>query len=116
MGDALIATGIPYGGHGDFGEWTRVLAAIGPQVAGIRRFGAASLDMAWVAAGRFDGFWESDLSAWDTAAGCLLVREAGGFVTDYRGRSQPICDRQVLAANDAMHSKLHKALASALKG
>ena len=100
MGDALIATGIPYGGHGDFGEWTRVLAEIGPQVAGIRRYGAASLDLAWVAAGRFDGFWESDLAPWDTAAGCLLVREAGGFVTDYRGRSLPVCDRQVLAAND----------------
>ena len=115
MADSLIATGIPYGGHGDFGEWTRVLAEIGPQVAGIRRFGAASLDLAWVAAGRFDGFWESDLAPWDTAAGCLLVREAGGFVTDYRGRSLPVCDRQVLAANDGLHSKLHKALASALK-
>ncbi|MGN3973328.1 inositol monophosphatase family protein [Tsuneonella sp. SYSU-LHT278] len=115
LSDALIATGIPYGGHGDFAEWTRVLAAIGPQVAGIRRFGAASLDLAWVAAGRFDGFWESDLAPWDTAAGCLLVREAGGFVTDYRGRSQPVCDRQVLAANDGLHSKLHKALATALK-
>ncbi len=115
MSDALIATGIPYGGHGDFGEWTKVLAAIGPQVAGIRRFGAASLDLAWVAAGRFDGFWESDLAPWDTAAGCLLVREAGGFVTDYRGRSQAICDQQVLAANDGLHSKLHKALAASIR-
>ena len=115
VGDALIATGIPYGGRGDFGEWTRILGAIGPQVAGIRRYGAASLDLAWVAAGRFDGFWESDLAPWDTAAGCLLVREAGGFVTDYRGRSLPVCDRQVLAANDGLHSKLHKALAGALK-
>jgi len=115
MSDALIATGIPYGGHGDFGEWMKVLAAIGPQVAGVRRFGAASLDLAWVAAGRFDAFWESDLAPWDTAAGGLLVREAGGFVTDYRGRSQPICDAQVLAANDSLHSKLHKALASAIR-
>jgi myo-inositol-1(or 4)-monophosphatase len=115
LADSLIATGIPYGGHGDFGEWTRVLAEIGPQVAGIRRFGAASLDLAWVAAGRFDGFWESDLAPWDTAAGCLLVREAGGFVTDYRGRSLPVCDRQVLAANDGLHSKLHKCLVAALK-
>jgi myo-inositol-1(or 4)-monophosphatase len=115
MSDALIATGIPYGGHGDFAEWGKVYAAIGPQVAGLRRFGAASLDLAWVAAGRFDGFWESDLAEWDTAAGCLLVREAGGFVTDYRGRSQPVCAKQVLAANDALHSKLHKALAGAIK-
>lgn len=115
MSDALIATGIPYGGHGDFGEWIKVLSAIGPQVAGVRRYGAASLDLAWVAAGRFDGFWESDLAPWDTAAGCLLVREAGGFVTDYRGRSLPVCDRQVLAGNDSLHSKLHKALAGAIK-
>jgi myo-inositol-1(or 4)-monophosphatase len=115
MSEALIATGIPYGGHGDFAEWSKILDAVGPQVAGVRRFGAASLDLAWVAAGRFDGFWESDLAPWDTAAGCLLVREAGGFVSDYRGRSQPICDRQVLAANDSLHSKLHKALVTALK-
>lgn len=117
LSDALIATGIPYGQgeHGDFEEWGKIYAAIAPQVAGIRRFGAASLDLAWVAAGRFDGFWESGLAAWDSAAGCLLVREAGGFVTDYRGRSLPVCDRQVLAANDGLHSKLHKALAGAIK-
>jgi len=117
LSDALIATGIPYGQgeHGDFSEWGKIYAEIGPQVAGIRRFGAASLDLAWVAAGRFDGFWESGLASWDTAAGCLLVREAGGFVTDYRGRSLAVCDAQVLAANDGLHSKLHKALAGALK-
>ena len=115
MEEALIATGTPYGGHGSFAEWGKIFSAVGPQVAGIRRFGAASLDLAWVAAGRFDGFWESDLSIWDTAAGCLLVREAGGFVTDYRGRSQPIHYEQVLAANNALHSKLHKSLAGALK-
>jgi len=115
LADALIATGIPYQAHGDFGEWTKVFRELGPQIAGIRRFGAASLDLAWVAAGRFDGFWETDLSPWDTAAGCLLVREAGGFVTDFRGRSQPICDIEVLAANDPLHSRLHKVVAAALK-
>ena len=115
LSEALIATGIPFSGHGDFGEWTRIFGAIAPQVAGIRRYGAASLDLAWLAAGRFDGFWESDLSDWDTAAGCLLVREAGGFVSDFRGRSQPIHAKQVLAANDTLHSKLHKLLAGALK-
>ena len=116
MSEALIATGIPYHAHGDFAEWTRILSAIGPQVAGIRRFGSAALDLAWVAAGRYDGFWESDLQPWDTAAGCLLVREAGGFVTDYRGRSEPIHSKQVLAANDALHSKLHKLVAGGIKG
>ena len=113
--DALIATGIPFQGAGNPAEWAKIYGAIGPEVAGIRRFGAASLDLAWVAAGRFDGFWESSLKPWDTAAGCLLVREAGGFVSDYRGRSQPIHSDQVLAANDGLHSRLHKLLAAALK-
>ena len=115
LSDALIATGIPFQGHGDFAEWGRIFGAIGPEVAGIRRFGAASLDLAWLAAGRFDGFWESGLNDWDTAAGCLLVREAGGFVSDFRGRSQPIHSKQILAANGDLHSKLHKHLANALK-
>ncbi|TIX50206.1 inositol monophosphatase family protein [Alteraurantiacibacter aquimixticola] len=116
LSEALFATGTPYQAHGNFAEWAKIFAAIGPQVAGIRRFGSAALDLAWVAAGRYDGFWESELSPWDTAAGCLLVREAGGFVTDYRGRSQPICDEQVIAGNDPLHSRLHKIIAGALKG
>ncbi|MDD3797943.1 MAG: inositol monophosphatase family protein [Novosphingobium sp.] len=115
LDEALIATGIPFAGAGDPAEWARIYAAIGPKVAGIRRFGSAALDLAWVAAGRYDGFWESNLQAWDTAAGCLLVREAGGFVTDWRGRSDPICNAQVLAGNDALHSRLHKLVAGALK-
>jgi myo-inositol-1(or 4)-monophosphatase len=114
--ESLIATGIPFAGAGDPEEWMKIYSALAPQVAGIRRFGAASLDLAWVAAGRFEGFWESGLSPWDTAAGCLLVREAGGFVTDWRGTSHAICDKQVLAGNDALHSRLHKTLAGALKG
>jgi myo-inositol-1(or 4)-monophosphatase len=116
LDESLIATGIPYGGHGDYAEWDNVASVLASQVAGIRRFGAASLDLAWVAAGRYEGFWESGLSPWDTAAGCLLVREAGGFVTDYRGRSLPICDAETLAGNDALHSRLHKLLAGVAKG
>ncbi|MEL6540125.1 MAG: inositol monophosphatase family protein [Pseudomonadota bacterium] len=115
LSDALIATGIPFAGHGDFAEWSRIFGAIGPEVAGIRRFGAASLDLAYLAQGRFDGFWESGLNDWDTAAGCLLVREAGGFVSDFRGRSNPIHSAQILAANDTLHSKLHKILAGSLR-
>ena len=116
LGDALVATGIPYQGHGETAEWTKIYEALGSQIAGIRRFGAASLDLAWVAAGRYDGFWESGLAPWDTAAGCLLVREAGGFVTDFRGRSLPICDAEVLAGSDPLHSRLHKPLASPCGG
>jgi myo-inositol-1(or 4)-monophosphatase len=115
LDEALIATGIPFAGHGDFVQWARIYQAIGPNVAGIRRFGAAALDLAWVAAGRYEGFWEQGLKPWDSAAGCLLVREAGGFVSDFRGRSQPICDTEVLAANDVLHSRLHKLVAGALK-
>lgn len=115
LDEALIATGIPFAGRGDMGEWIRIYSEIGPRVAGIRRIGAASLDLAWVAAGRYDGFWESALAPWDSAAGCLLVREAGGFVSDYKGRSLPICDETVLAGNDQLHSKLHKLVAGTLK-
>ncbi len=116
LDESLIATGTPYAGHGDFDEWTKICNTIGPQVAGIRRYGAASLDLAWLAAGRYEGFWESGLSPWDTAAGCLLVREAGGFVSDYRGRALPVVHETLIAGNDALHSKLHKLIATALKG
>jgi myo-inositol-1(or 4)-monophosphatase len=113
--DALIATGIPFLGHGDFAQWARIFGAIAPEVAGIRRMGAAALDLAWVAAGRFDGYWESDLQPWDVAAGLLLMKEAGGFVTDFRGGDNPMERNEFLAANDSLHSKLHKLLAGSLR-
>jgi myo-inositol-1(or 4)-monophosphatase len=115
LDEALIATGIPYRGHGDGARWTRIYDAVGPEVAGVRRFGSAALDLAWVAAGRYDGFFEEDLQIWDIAAGLLLVREAGGFVTDYRGADRALDTCQVLAANDQLHSKLHKLVAGALR-
>ena len=115
LDDALIGTGIPFANRGDPAQWMRIYQELGPRVAGIRRNGAAALDLAWVAAGRFDGFWETDLAIWDTAAGCLLVREAGGFVSDFRSRSAPICTESVLAGNDALHAKLLKLVGSALK-
>lgn len=113
--EALIATGIPFLGHGDFAEWTRIFGAVAPQVAGIRRFGAAALDLAWVAAGRYDAYWESGLKPWDVAAGVLLVKEAGGFVTDYRGGERYMERNEFLAASDGLHSKLHKMIAQALR-
>ena len=115
LSDALIATGIPFLGHGDFVEWSRIFGAIAPEVAGIRRFGAASLDLAWTAAGRYDGFWESGLAPWDVAAGMLLVKEAGGFVSDYRGGDKVMERKEFLAANDVLHSRLHKLIANALR-
>ncbi|HEY6916320.1 MAG TPA: inositol monophosphatase family protein [Allosphingosinicella sp.] len=115
LADALIATGVPFFGHGDLGRWTAILQAVAPEVAGIRRFGSAALDLAWVAAGRFDGFWEEGLKPWDTAAGILMVREAGGFVSDFKGADRAQETGQVLAANDQLHSKLHKLVAQALR-
>jgi len=115
LDEALIATGIPFLGHGHMDRFEKILAAVAPEVSGIRRFGSAALDLAWVAAGRYDGFWEEDLQYWDLAAGLLLVREAGGFVTDFRGAEAGIAKGQVLAANGDLHSRLHRLVAKAVR-
>ena len=115
LADCLIATGIPFMGHGNMAEWTRIFGAVAPSVAGLRRFGAASLDLAHVASGRYAGVWESGLQPGDVAAGILMVREAGGFVSDFRGGDQMIDRKEVIAGNDATHSKLHKLVAGALR-
>jgi len=113
--ESLIGTGIPHCGRGIPESWAKIYAAVAPEVSGIRRLGSAALDLAWVAAGRFDGFWEEDLQFWDIAAGILLVKEAGGFVSDFRGSDTGLASGQVLAANDQLHSKLHKLVAGALR-
>lgn len=115
LADCVLATGIPFRGHGDTAAFSRQLDAVMPEVAGVRRFGAASLDLAWVAAGRFDGFWESGLSEWDVAAGILLVREAGGFVSDFRGGEAMVARREIVAGNGQVQSRLHKLLTEAAK-
>ncbi|MEA3063360.1 MAG: monophosphatase [Sphingomonadales bacterium] len=115
LDEALIATGIPFMGHGHMERFEKILAAVAPEVSGIRRFGSAALDLAWVAAGRYDGFWEEDLQYWDLAAGLLLVREAGGFVSDFRGSDAGLAKGQVIAANADLHSKLHRLVANALR-
>ncbi|QMW22219.1 inositol monophosphatase family protein [Sandaracinobacteroides saxicola] len=111
LADCLIATGIPYKGHGDQARFGQELAAVMPEVAGVRRFGAASLDLAWVAAGRYDGFWEAGLSYWDIAAGLIIVKEAGGFVSDFRGGERMVDRREIIAGNSEVHSKLHRLVA-----
>jgi myo-inositol-1(or 4)-monophosphatase len=115
LDEALIGTGIPHLGRGETESWGKINSAVAPEVCGIRRFGSAALDLAWVAAGRFDGFWEDDLDIWDTAAGVLLVKEAGGYITDYRGSDRSFERREYLAANGDLHSKLHKLVAGALR-
>ena len=113
--DSVIGTGIPHCGRGVPAEWAKIYSAVAPEVSGIRRLGSAALDFAWVAAGRFDGFWEDDLDPWDSAAGVLLVREAGGFVSDYRGQDRIFERRQYIAASGSIHSKLQKLIAGALR-
>lgn len=115
LNECLIATGIPYQGHGNRAQFSNILNAVIPEVAGVRRFGAASLDLAWVAAARFDGFWETGLSHWDIAAGMLLVREAGGFVSDFRGGQEMVAREEIIAGNANIQSRLHKLVAGALR-
>jgi myo-inositol-1(or 4)-monophosphatase len=115
LADSLIGTGIPFLGRGDPAQWAKIYTAVAPNVSGIRRFGSAALDLAWVAAGRMEGFWEDDLDLWDTAAGVLLVKEAGGFVTDYRGADRSFDRGEYIAASSSIHSKLQKLIAGALR-
>ncbi|MDR3493227.1 MAG: inositol monophosphatase family protein [Ancalomicrobiaceae bacterium] len=111
--DSVIATGIPFIGHGDHQKYLTQQRAVMAEVAGIRRFGAASLDLAWVAAGRFDAFWEIGLHPWDVAAGIVLIREAGGFVTDINGGDKMLETGSILCGNEVMHRKLGALLAKA---
>ena len=106
LSDCVVATGMPFKGHGEHDRYLRELAALMPAVAGIRRFGAAALDLAWVAAGRFDGFWERALSPWDMAAGSLIIREAGGYVTDLDGGDAMLEKGHIAAGNEAVHRQL----------
>ncbi len=104
--EALIVTGIPHFGRGDHVRALAELRTLMPEVAGVRRTGSAALDLAYVAAGRFDGFYEHALSPWDTAAGILMVREAGGFVTDATGGERIFETGSVVAGNEAMNTAL----------
>jgi len=116
LADAMVSCAIPHRGRGDIALGNRELAAIQPNVAGLRRFGAAALDFAWVAAGRTDGYWERNLSPWDMAAGLLLVREAGGFVTDLDGGDAMMSKGHVVAGNETMHRDLLAILKQVAKG
>jgi myo-inositol-1(or 4)-monophosphatase len=106
LGEALVATGIPHLGQGDPGVFLREIALLMPAVAGVRRYGSAALELAWVAAGRLDAFWERGLSAWDMAAGLLLVREAGGYATDLDGGEDMLGSGHIVAGNEAIHRQL----------
>jgi myo-inositol-1(or 4)-monophosphatase len=111
--EAVFATGIPFMGHGQHTRFLRELHQISQRVSGVRRFGSAALDLAWVAAGRFDGYWERDLHAWDLAAGILMVAEAGGQVSDADGAADPLATGSICAANSDLHAKLLERLKAA---
>ncbi len=111
LSDSVIATGIPHLGRGHHGKALVDLRNVMGEVAGIRRMGAASLDLAYVAAGRVDGYWEDWLSSWDMAAGMLIVREAGGFTSDRTGGQDVLSGGSIVAGNELIHKALLKTLA-----
>ena len=115
LADSVIGCGLPHLGRGDLALGAREIAAVQPKVAGLRRFGAASIDLAWVAAGRLDAYWERNLSPWDIAAGLIMVREAGGYVTDLDGRDPTPATADVLAGNETIHGEMLKVLKAARK-
>ena len=108
MSEAVFATGLPFGTRGEMPETLRDLARLMPATAGVRRFGAAALDLAYVAAGRFEGYWERGLHEWDMAAGVLLVREAGGLVQGLRPNSDPLETGSVICANEPIFDSFAK--------
>ncbi|HJN25658.1 MAG TPA: inositol monophosphatase family protein [Rhodospirillales bacterium] len=113
MEESLFATGIPFKGARDHPEFLAQLEAVMAVSSGVRRFGSASLDLAYIAAGRYDGFWETGLSPWDMAAGIVLVREAGGYVSEISGKNKMTESGSILAANDRLHTLLGKLLRDA---
>jgi myo-inositol-1(or 4)-monophosphatase len=115
LSDSVVACALPHYGRGDLELGVKELAAVQVKVAGLRRFGAAALDLAYVAAGRFDAYWERNLSSWDMAAGILMVREAGGFVTDVEGRDAIFASGHIVAGNEWLQPELLRLLKAAAK-
>lgn len=111
MTDCIFGSGMPFAGMGNLPETLQDMARLMPRCAGMRRNGASALDLAWVAAGRFDGFWERGLNTWDIAAGALLVREAGGFVKDINNEElDPVATGNLIAANAEVFDKFAKVI------
>ncbi len=115
MEDAIFATGVPFRGLGKHRLFLRQAAQVMAESAGIRRFGSAALDLAFVASGRFDGFWENGLKAWDLAAGIVIVREAGGFVSDLANGRRMLHGGGIVAANPTLHNRLVALIGAAAK-
>src|ERR1700689_666083 len=110
LNECVIACGLPHIGRGDHELSRQEMTEIQNRVAGLRRFGAASLDMAFVAAGRLDGYWERNLQPWDMSAGALMIREAGGTVSGFEGNDDPLKTGHVICGNEFVHGELVKIL------
>ena len=110
LNECVVACGLPHIGRGNHQLALQEMAALQSKVAGFRRFGAASLDLAFVAAGRLDGYWERNLQSWDVAAGLLMVREAGGTVSGIQGNDDPLLTGHVVCGNEFVHGELIKIL------
>jgi myo-inositol-1(or 4)-monophosphatase len=113
LSSAVIGTGIPDSGRPSHTTFLKELGAVMAASAGVRRMGAASLDLAWTAAGRLDGYWERDLRLWDLAAGIVILREAGGYVSDSDGKQGMLAKGSVVAGNEPVHRLLLKLLKTA---
>ena len=113
LADSVIVTGIPHRGKSGQELFLKEMQVVMASSAGIRRTGAAALDLAWVAAGRFDGFWERNLRPWDLAAGIVILREAGGFLSDADGKDKMLATGSVVAGNEAIQRTLLKLLKTA---
>lgn len=111
LADAVVATGIPHRGRPGHPAFMRELDTVMREVAGIRRTGSAALDLAWTAAGRFDGYWERNLKPWDLAAGLVILREAGGIANDINGGEKMLETGDVLAGNGAIVKSITSLLA-----
>jgi myo-inositol-1(or 4)-monophosphatase len=106
LSDSVVGCGVPHLGRGQHGKFLVQLRHVMNEVAGVRRFGAVSIDLAYLAAGRIDGFWEENLAAWDIAAGIILIREAGGFASDMTGGTAMLDTGSVLAGNEHIQKAL----------
>jgi len=113
MADCVFGTGLPASAKRTLPAYLAELSAVTLNSASVRRMGSAALDLAYVSAGRLDGFWESGLSSWDVAAGIILVREAGGFITDIHGKDYSLSASSIACGNETVHSSLVKILKSA---
>ena len=106
LGSSLLATGFPYDDFGREEQYIKLFRDLMRNTRGMRRLGSAALDMAWTACGRFEAFYEYGLKPWDVAAGAIIVREAGGKVTEFKGGNNPVFGEDLICSNGAIHEQL----------